>query len=539
MKRFSFLILFLSAVLRSFASTVDSVNVDVLLLPDGTAQIQERWNIDVSGSITEWYLAMKNLGIMEIKDFQVSENGASFENEGHSWDIERSREAKRNHCGVVDKDGGYELCWGIGTEGYHQFLLEYKLTNLVKSYTDADGFNHMFISRDMKEAPRHVRLSIASPDTLFNENNTKIWAFGYYGTIYFEDGKIVATNSEPFNSSTGLIALVRFEKGIFTPAVSVDESFEGVVNRAMEGSDYDDYVGEYNDDGWKWLLGMVLFFLMIPVLTILFSIYRVWKLRKKLGVSKDVLYERDVDKNWLLVSSFNTVERLSYYSKVSHESIIGAVLLRLMNQGNLTIGYTSKGNGKVGKPCLEIQKQPEKKEDELEYKVFDIIRQAAGEDGLLQEKELKKWTSRHSDVMTSLYKSLTKRASEKYVMDNGAKLMGLKRYLKDFSLLEERHAVEVSLWDEYMVYAQLFGIAKQVRKDFQKICPEYFELSRVAQQIEKVGDGFIGGFAGSIYSQSTNSYARSQAAVRRAGGGGFSSYGGGGGFSGGGGGGGR
>ena len=117
--------------------------------------------------------------------------------------------------------------------------------------------------------------------------------------------------------------------------------------------------------------------------------------------------------------------------------------------------------------------------------------------------------------------------------------MGLKRYLKDFSLLEERHAVEVSLWDEYMVYAQLFGIAKQVRKDFQKICPEYFELSRVAQQIEKVGDGFIGGFAGSIYSQSTNSYARSQAAVRRAGGGGFSSYGGGGGFSGGGGGGGR
>ena len=54
MKRFSFLILFLSAVLRSFASTVDSVNVDVLLLPDGTAQIQERWNIDVSSSVREW-----------------------------------------------------------------------------------------------------------------------------------------------------------------------------------------------------------------------------------------------------------------------------------------------------------------------------------------------------------------------------------------------------------------------------------------------------------------------------------------------------
>lgn len=539
MKRFFFLIIFLSAVFRSLASTVDSVNVDVLLLPDGTAQIQERWNIDVSGNITEWYLAMKNLGVMEIKDFQVSEDGVSFVNEGHSWDIERSREAKRNHCGVVDKDGGYELCWGIGSEGYHRFLLEYKLTNLVKSYSDADGFNHMFVSRDMTEAPQHVRLSIAKADTLFNENNTKIWAFGYYGTIYFEDGKIIATNSEPFNSSTGLIALVRFEKGMFTPALSVEESFEDVINRAMDGSDYDDYASEYKDDGWKWLLGMILFFLMIPVLTIFFSIYRVWSLRKKLGVSKDVLYERDVDKNWLLVSSFNTVDRLTYYSKVSHENIIGAVLLRLMNQGNLTIGYTTNSNGKVGKPCLEIHKSPEKNDDELEYKVFDIIRQAAGEDGLLQENELKKWTRRHSDIMTSLYKSLTKKASEKYVMDHGAKLMGLKRYLKDFSLLEERHAVEVSLWDEYMVYAQLFGIAKQVRKDFQKICPEYFELSKVAQQIDKVGDGFIGGFAGSIYAQSTNSYARSQAAVRRAGGGGFSSYGGGGGFSGGGGGGGR
>lgn len=48
------------------------------------------------------------------------------------------------------------------------------------------------------------------------------------------------------------------------------------------------------------------------------------------------------------------------------------------------------------------------------------------------------------------------------------RLMGLKRYLKEYSLLKERYPIEIALWDKYMVFACLFGIADKVAKEFKE-----------------------------------------------------------------------
>lgn len=45
-----------------------------------------------------------------------------------------------------------------------------------------------------------------------------------------------------------------------------------------------------------------------------------------------------------------------------------------------------------------------------------------------------------------------------------AKWKGLYNFLKDFSKIDDRELPEVSLWEEYLVYATLFGIAKKVNK---------------------------------------------------------------------------
>ena len=62
-------------------------------------------------------------------------------------------------------------------------------------------------------------------------------------------------------------------------------------------------------------------------------------------------------------------------------------------------------------------------------------------------------------------------------------MFGLKKFLKEFSLLDERHVGEVSLWKDYMIYATLFGIADQVIKDMKKINPEYFNMDQLAAQM--------------------------------------------------------
>ena len=48
------------------------------------------------------------------------------------------------------------------------------------------------------------------------------------------------------------------------------------------------------------------------------------------------------------------------------------------------------------------------------------------------------------------------------------KLCGLKKYLKDYSLIKERYPIEIALWDKYLVFANLFGIADKVSKEFEE-----------------------------------------------------------------------
>ena len=84
-------------------------------------------------------------------------------------------------------------------------------------------------------------------------------------------------------------------------------------------------------------------------------------------------------------------------------------------------------------------------------------------------------------------------------------------------------------------------MADQVRKDMEKICPEYLQLSNITKSLEVASEGdIVYMFSDSIYTATSNAFER--LVDRSTSSSGFSNYsssGGGGGFSGGGGGGGR
>jgi uncharacterized membrane protein YgcG len=47
-------------------------------------------------------------------------------------------------------------------------------------------------------------------------------------------------------------------------------------------------------------------------------------------------------------------------------------------------------------------------------------------------------------------------------------LKGLKKYLDDYSLIKDRYPIEIALWDRYLVFASLLGIAPKVAKEFKE-----------------------------------------------------------------------
>ena len=93
-------------------------------------------------------------------------------------------------------------------------------------------------------------------------------------------------------------------------------------------------------------------------------------------------------------------------------------------------------------------------------------------------------------------------------------------------MIKDREAIEVHLFEDYLIYAQLFGIAKKVADQFKKLYPDM-----VANSCYGSYDTYTWIH---ISTYNNMSYARSYSG----GGGGFSSGGGGGGSFGGGGGGG-
>ena len=106
--------------------------------------------------------------------------------------------------------------------------------------------------------------------------------------------------------------------------------------------------------------------------------------------------------------------------------------------------------------------------------------------------------------------------------------------MEEFSRIDDKEAIEVKLWEYYLIYAQILGIAEKVEKQFKKLYPELYNEKFSGYTYDEIL--FIRSVGVKAAKSATTS--KSRAESYSSGGGGFSSGGGGGGSFGGGGGGG-
>lgn len=77
------------------------------------------------------------------------------------------------------------------------------------------------------------------------------------------------------------------------------------------------------------------------------------------------------------------------------------------------------------------------------------------------------FTALFSFVVIVILDDLYKIPTDKYAQDQ-KEVLGLWKYLKDYSLIKDRYPIELSIWNEYLVFASLFGIADKVAKEFKE-----------------------------------------------------------------------
>ena len=472
---------------------IRDININVRLYRDGSAIVSEIWNISAQEG-TEVYVPRTNLGDITISDFSVSDETGTIYTFEERWDVDRSLARKAGRCGFHRIPDGVELCWGLGSYGTHTYSVRYKMSNVVKSLDDYDMLHLQLVNEELSAPPKHVKVTLEAQNAQIDTSWVRIWGFGFHGNASFEDGKAVYESTEDFRYESSLIALMRFDKGVFEPESVQHKDFQSVLDRAMEGSDYRD---EGYQKSWKeklFELFMSFFTILVMFLVIFLPFVRMLngdklsrrQKRKVLGGPADkVAWYRDLPFQGDIYKTDYVLDLLE--TKRQSNGMASALILRMIEKGYLLVSKDEKGK-------VEIRFDETKDKsflDNNELGLYDMMKQASGSDLVLQDKEFSRWSqrTRNQDTIRLWANGLNLDARRELRADNvingkkfsekgkleAQRVMGFKNFLNDFTLSSERESVEVGLWKDYLVYASLYGIADKVAKELKDIDPRVFE----------------------------------------------------------------
>lgn len=557
MKKILFLIAtFLFSINICYAKNkIYDIDIKVYIDKVGTANITESWHVDGSDG-TEWYKVMNNLGNMSLTDFKVSMDGNPLTYK--TWDVDESLSQKKGYYGINYTNNGKELCFGKYDYKEHTFTLTYKLSNFIFNVEDAQVIYFNFIDRLSNVDFQNYSIEIESyykfPDTL------DVWGYGYKGYAYVENGVIKASNEDKMNNKY-VVLLVKFPLGTFNTnnSTSLYNDFDSVLTAAKNGS----YAYDYDNDDISFfpygliafLPQVIIWFLIIVGVASASKAHKYGYIDNKKINKENSPYYRDIpcNKNIYYANALLKVNnQFGAYKANSETNILGAIFLSWIKNGIMSVNPDNKES-------LIINPINGRISNELESELYGMVYKAS-KDGILEKKELEKWARSNYSKFFSLFRKIsdnevinlkasgkiftrTSKEQCKYknvlndeIYEDSKKLYGMKLFLDEFSNIKEREAIEVNLWDEYLMFAYLFGNADKVIKQFKNLYPE------IVTQIESSNIDF-----GTLIflnhishsSVSAASSARSAAQSYSSGGGGFSSGGGGGGSFGGGGGGSR
>ena len=138
MKKILFFILcFFASTLVVNASSIEYVDMDIVLDEYGTATITETWKVYVNQGTEGWH-PYYNLGNASIEVVSASMDGKLYTVE-NNWNESATISEKAYKTGLYRvNDKEIDVVFGISEYGNHTYNFVYKITNFVSNLTDSD-----------------------------------------------------------------------------------------------------------------------------------------------------------------------------------------------------------------------------------------------------------------------------------------------------------------------------------------------------------------------------------------------------------------
>ena len=479
------------------ANSISSITMDIHIDKFGNANVTEFWNCNVTQG-TESYHPYFNLGNSEIIDLSVSDESRTYETLSN-WNTSASFNNKAYKCGINKISNGVELCWGISSYGKHTYTVKYTITDFVSELTDSQMIYWTLIPYEFSNPIEKAYIKIYSDFDY--DINTPVWGYGNYGgTCYVYDGYIEMESDGKLNSDEYMTILVKFPKGTFDTSNKLDYSFDHYLDMAESGAKH--YKVNANKNIINKIINFLTYalgftaFIILPIKIMIGSqnnqLY-IDKTQKKLikdvPIYRDIPCEGDIYRAYFIAHTFNLMKK--------KEDFLGAILLKWLHEEKISL--KKQETGKLFKKettgiVFYYSVSFDNSHEENLYSMFV----SASKDGFLENKEFEKWCSTHYEKILGWFNSILPNekakliAQEKIIKEDFKKfgtkgfrykisdslfeeakeLKGLKKFLEEFTLIDKREAIEVTLFEQYLIFAQILGIADKVAKQFKKLYPD-------------------------------------------------------------------
>ena len=558
MKKLSYLfITFISFLIINNvnAESIDSIKMDVYVDSSGDAHVTEVWDAYPTKD-TEYYHAYYNIGDSSIEDFKVKDEGHEYSY--IDWDIHAELEDKKYHYGFNYDYNGVELCFGKSSYKYHTYTLTYTIKNFVYNTTDGKQVMYWTMLNKVNPAPSNVEIKIHS-DNVFSDE-LPVWGYGNYGGLaYVYDGSIYLSNDHLKNTDS-MVFLAEFDPNTF----NTDKVFNYTMDEIKQMAEKDaNHFTENKESFIDKVLGIFVFIFNIGIWIIITIVciigasptfgtkkivfsnnHRKLPKERDINMFRDLPCGSDLKRAYWLAAQYGLIKKKTDY--------LGAILLKWIKEDKVKVESNESGLFKLENTKIIFNTPLITTDDINEDKLYKYMYEAS-KDGILENKEFEKWCTSHYSKMLKWFDmvidsetdnlvqegKITKNTSTGFLgattylvddsmYDEALKVAGLKKFFKEFDNMTDKEAIDVKLWEEYLMYAQIFGVAEKVAKQFKKLYPD------VITDYDYNTFIYINHVSYSGISSANSAYSRAQS--YSSGGGGFSSGGGGGGSFGGGGG---
>lgn len=556
-KIFKLLIAFtLLFTINVHAESIESIKMDIYVDSNGDGHVTETW-VATPTEKTEYYHAYHNIGNSEITDFEVRDESSKYTFK--EWDIDDSFGEKAYKYGYNYTNNGVELCFGKSKYKKNTYTLTYTIKSFVSRTDDADIIYWNLLD-SISPAPGNVEIVIYADEPF--SDNLDVWGYGNYGGLaYVYDGKIYLSN-EDLDSDEYMVALVKFPLNTFNTTNVLENDFDHYYEMAEDGATH------YSDDSN----------IILVIFGLLFNLF-VWgaifagilgaiatsgpksgkstlsfgekgkKLPKDVNMFRDIPCNKDIYRAYWIAHNYGLMKKQT--------DLLGAILLKWLKDKKVTIKSETVGGLFKKEETVIIFESNSEFENDLEQQLFEYMYQAS-KDGILESKEFERWCNTNYSKILKWFDKVLDFENEKLkeegklvekvetrfkvfktkvlevdpsMYEEAVKMKGLKEFFNEFENMKDKEAIEVMLWEYYLMYAQIFGVAEKVAKQFKKLYPDVITDYSYDSVI------FVHHISHSGMNKATT--ARDRAQSYSAGGGGFSSGGGGFGSFGGGGGGSR